>query len=29
VLDLYFTLTDKSNLIDRFQYDLIRFFIIW
>jgi len=29
VLDLYFRLTNKSYLIRRFWYDLIRFFIIW
>jgi len=26
VFDSYFNLTNKSNLIDRLQYDLIRFF---
>jgi len=26
VLDSYFNLTNKSDLIDRLQYDLIRFF---
>jgi len=29
VLDSYFNLTNKSDLINRLQYDLIRFFIIW
>jgi len=30
VLDSYFKLTNKSNLIHQFWYDLIRlFFIIW
>jgi len=26
VLDSYFNLTNKSDLIDRLEYDLIRFF---
>jgi len=26
VVDSYFNLTNKSNLIDRLQYDLVRFF---
>jgi len=26
VFDSYFNLTNESNLIDRIQYDLIRFF---